>query len=68
MQPPLIRQPIAPSSFSFLQTSSSAFGVVAGIIVFKILPPQCLQLSAHFDPVNDIAGKAEGVEQKFEVL
>jgi len=32
-------------------------------MVFKTLPPQCLQLSAQLEPVIDMVEKSVGVEQ-----
>jgi hypothetical protein len=37
--------------------------VVAGYIVSKITPPQCLHFSAQLLPVTDIVGKSFDEEQ-----
>lgn len=55
--PPLIKHPLLPCSFSLRQTSISFFGVVAGIMVFKICVLQCLHIKVHEVPVMEIEGK-----------
>ena len=61
--PPLTRQPKAPFCFNFAPSSKSFSGVLAGCMVSRILPSQCLQLSAQFLPVTDIVGKRVGDER-----
>jgi len=63
VHPPLIRQPKAPCCFSVAASAKSFSGVVAGCMVCRTLPPQCLQLSAHAVPVTDTVGKCVGEER-----
>ena len=62
-QPPLMRQPKAPSCFSAEHVAKSVSGVLAGCMVWRSLPPQCLQFNAQFLPVTDIVGNWLGLEQ-----
>jgi len=62
--PPLMRQPMAPSFFSFTQRLKSSFGVRAGNMVLRTFPSQCLHFRAQDEPVIEIDGKAVGEEQK----
>ena len=62
--PPLMRQPMAPSFFSFTQRLKSSFGVRAGNMVLRIFPWQCLHFRAQEEPVIEMDGKAVGEEQK----
>ena len=57
VHPPLIRQPEVPCRLSFVASVKSISGVVAGYMVFRTFPSQCLQLSAHDVPVTDMVGK-----------
>jgi hypothetical protein len=66
--PPLIRQPLAPSSLSLTHKSKSSSGKRAGCMVSNTLPPQCLQLRAQEVPVTDTVGKSLIDEQKCFVL
>ena len=56
VHPPLMRQPEVPCRLSFVASAKSFSGVVAGYMVFRTFPSQCLQLSAHAMPVTDMVG------------
>ena len=53
-----MRHPVHPLAFRLLHISRSLSGVVAGIIVLRTFPPQCLQFKLQDFPVMDIEGKA----------
>jgi hypothetical protein len=56
--PPLIKHPKAPLRLIFFASANSVLGFVAGCIVCRTLPSQCLQLSAQEVPVMEIVGKS----------
>src|SRR4030067_1870541 len=62
--PPLTKHPLAPAVLRRSHNSTSSFGVVAGYIVSRTTPPQCLHFIAQFLPVTEIVGKSEIDELK----
>lgn len=66
--PPLMRQPAAPFSFSFVQTLKSSSGLGAETIVSNTLPLQCWHFRAQEEPVIEIEGKESCDEWKYLFL
>ena len=64
IQPPLMRQPIPSSCFSFSQTSKSFSGVGAWTIGSNTFPLQCSHFNPQIDPVIEIDGKTFFDERK----
>lgn len=60
--PPLMRQPKAPFCLSSVQSSMSFCGVLAGCMVSRTFPSQCLQFNAQPLPVMETVGNSVGLE------